>query len=57
MTRRQTAKKVVVSRAAVKMSGMRATRASAKLEGRVVPAGHRRSAAAAAYLAKLRPQR
>lgn len=52
---RNTPKKVVVSRAAVKKAGMRATKASAKLEGRVVPAGHRRSAAVQAYLAKQQP--
>lgn len=46
-----------MSKAAVKKAGMRSTRASAKLEGRVVPAGHRRSAAVAAYLAKQQPQR
>lgn len=50
-----TPKTVVVSRAAVKTAGMRATKASAKLEGRVVPAGHRRSAAVEAYLAKQQP--
>lgn len=47
-----TPKKVVVSSAAVKRAGTRATKASAKLEGRVVPFGHRRSAAVEAYLAK-----
>lgn len=52
---RKTPKKVVVSRAAVKKAGMRATKASAKLEGRVVPAGHHRSAAVKAYLAKQQP--
>lgn len=52
---RNTPKKVVVSRAAVKKAGMRATKASAKLEGRVVPVGHRRSAAVKAYLAKQQP--
>ena len=52
---RNTPKKVVVSRAAVKKAGMRATKASAKQEGRVVPAGHRRSAAVQAYLAKQQP--
>lgn len=48
----KTPKKVVVSRAAIKRTGKRATKASAKLEGRVVPVGHRRSAAVRAYLAK-----
>ncbi|MFQ2875355.1 hypothetical protein ACLILY_08410 [Mycobacterium sp. MS3] len=52
---RKTPKKVVVSKAAVKRSGVRATKASAKLEGRVVPPGHRRSAAVKAYLAKQQP--
>lgn len=52
---RNTPKKVVVSRAAVKRAGVRTIKASAKLEGRVVPAGHRRSAAAKAYLAKQQP--
>lgn len=51
---RRTSKQVVVSKAALKKAGERATRASAKLEGRVVPAGHRRSAAVEAYLAKQR---
>lgn len=49
---RGTPKKVVVSKAALKRAGMRATKASAKLEGRVVPAGHQRSAAVEAWLAK-----
>lgn len=52
---RRTPKKVVVSKAAVKRSGMRAVKASAKLEGRVVPASHQRSAAVKAYLAKQQP--
>lgn len=55
MVERKTPKKVVVPRAAVKKAGMRATKASAKLEGRVVPADHRRSAAVKAYLAKQQP--
>ena len=55
---RTTPKKVVVSKAAVKKAGVRSTKASAKLEGRVVPTGHRRSAAVDAYLAKQQqPQR
>lgn len=49
---RRTLKKVVVSNAAVKKAGERATKDSAKLEGRVVPAGHRRSAAVEEYIAK-----
>lgn len=53
--KRRTPKKVVVSKAAVKKAGRRATKASAKLEGRVVPAGHRRSAAVKAYLARQQP--
>ena len=48
----RTPKKVVVFKAAVKAAGVRATKASAKLEGRVVPDGHRRSAAVKAYLAR-----
>ena len=48
----RTPKKVVVSAAAAKKAGARATKASAKLEGRVIPADHRRSAAVKAYLAK-----
>ncbi|WP_185934659.1 hypothetical protein [Mycolicibacterium hodleri] len=52
---RNTPKKVVVSKAAVKRAGVRAIKASAKLEGRIVPAGHRRSAAVKAYLAKKQP--
>ncbi|BBY57672.1 hypothetical protein [Mycolicibacterium sarraceniae] len=52
---RKTAKTVVVSKAAVKKAGMRATKASAKLEGRVVPTSHRHSAAVKAYLAKQQP--
>lgn len=49
---RQTPKKVVVSKAAFKKAGMRATKASAKLEGRVVPVGYIRSATVGAYIAK-----
>ena len=52
---RNTLKKVVVSKAAVKRAGVRAIKASAKLEDRVVPVGHRRSAAAKEYLAKQQP--
>lgn len=48
----QTPKKVVVSRAAVRRAAVRATKASAKLEGRVVPTNHRRSTAVRAYLAR-----
>lgn len=44
-----------MSEAAVKNSGVRATKASAKLEGRVIPADHRRSAAVKAFLAKQQP--
>lgn len=47
-------KKVVVSWTAVKNAGSRATRASAKLERRVVPVGHKRSAAVAAHIEKQR---
>jgi hypothetical protein len=49
---RRTPKKVVVSNAAVKKAGLRATKASAKLEGRMVPAGYIRSATVRAYIAK-----
>lgn len=52
---RKTPRKVVVSKAAVKRSATRAVKASAKLEGRVVPVGHQRSAAVKAYLAKQQP--
>lgn len=52
---RRTPKKVVVSKAAVKKAGVRATKASAKLEGRVVPAGYSRSASVKAYIAKQQP--
>lgn len=48
----QTPKKVVVSKDAVTASARRATKTSAKLEGRVVPAGHSRSAAVQAYIDK-----
>jgi len=44
-------KKVVVSKAALERAGARSTKASAALSGRVVPTGHRRSAAVQAYLA------
>lgn len=47
---RRASKTVVVSQAALTQAGKRATAASAKLEGRVVPNGHRRSAAVQAYL-------
>lgn len=57
MESRRTPKKVVVSKAAVKAAGVRATKASAKLEGRVVPDGHRRSAAVKAYLASIAGRR
>lgn len=49
---RRTPKKVVVSMAAVKKAGQRATKASAKLESRVVPAAHRRSASVVSYIAR-----
>jgi hypothetical protein len=55
---RQTPKKVVVSKAAITAWDARSTKASAKLEGREVPADHTRSAALAAYLAgQERPER
>ncbi len=49
---RRTPKQVVVAKAAVKKAGVRATKASAKLEARVVPAGYKRSATVSAYIAK-----
>ncbi|MBY0442809.1 MAG: hypothetical protein K2Q25_11865 [Mycobacteriaceae bacterium] len=49
---RRARKKVVVSMAAVKKAGVRATKASAKLEGRVVPTGYIRSDTVQAYIAK-----
>ncbi|MBY0441095.1 MAG: hypothetical protein K2Q25_02985 [Mycobacteriaceae bacterium] len=52
---RRTPKKVVVSKAAVKKAGVRATKASAKLESRVVPAGYTRSAGVQTYIAKQQP--
>jgi hypothetical protein len=53
---RRTPQKVVVTKAAVKKAGARATKASAKLEGRVVAAaGHKRSARVTAYIAKQQP--
>ncbi|BBZ31040.1 hypothetical protein MMAD_53350 [Mycolicibacterium madagascariense] len=52
---RRTPKKVTVTAAAIRRAGARATKASAKLEGRVVPHGHRRSAAVRAYIEKQRP--
>lgn len=52
---RQSTKKVVVSKAAVKKAGVRATKSSAKLEGRVVPAGYIRSATVAAYISEQQP--
>jgi hypothetical protein len=45
------AKKVVVKKAAVKKAVARATKASAKLENREVPAGYVRPAAVARYIA------
>lgn len=48
-------KQVVVSDKALRNAGRRATKASAKLAGRVVPADHRRSAAVNAYLARQQP--
>ncbi len=55
MVAQRTPKTVVVSKAAIKKAGVRSTKASAKLEDRVVPADHRRSAAVKAYLAKQQP--
>lgn len=42
-------------RVAVKKAGVRTTKASAKLEGRVVLVGYTRSAAVKAYIAKQQP--
>lgn len=53
---RRAPKKVVVASAAVKKAGMDATKASAKLEGRVVAPGHRRSAAVEDYIARQKPK-
>lgn len=51
----RTPKEVVVSKAAVMRGGVRATKASAKLEGRVVPADHKLSTAVNAYIGKQKP--
>ncbi len=48
----RTTKKVTVSSAAVRKSVTRATRASAKLEGRAVTPGYKRSANIEAYIAR-----
>ena len=48
----RTPKKVVVSRAALKRAGERSTKASAKLAGRELPPGYKRSEAVAAFLAE-----
>jgi hypothetical protein len=50
-TPKTAAKKVVVKKAAVKKAVARATKASAKLENREVPAGYARPAAVARYIA------
>lgn len=52
---RHTPKKVVVSKAAITKAGARATKASAKLEGRVVPDGYKRSARVQAYITQQQP--
>lgn len=49
--KRQSPKKVVVKEVAVKKAVARATKASAKLENREVPAGYVRPAAVARYIA------
>lgn len=46
------AKKVVVGRSEIIAGGARATKASAKLEGRVVPEGYERPAVVADYIKK-----
>lgn len=51
-TERQTKKRAVVNKAVVKKAAARATKASAKLEGREVPAGYVRSAAVKTFLAE-----
>lgn len=53
----RTPKKVVVSKAAITKAVSHSTKAPAKLAGRVVPAGYRRSAAVEAFLAKRNPTR
>lgn len=52
---RRAPKKVVVKHAAVKKAVAQATKASAKLEGREVPVGHKRSAAVTRYIANQQP--
>ncbi len=52
--RRPTAKKVVVATSDVKRAARRATKASAELEDRIVPADYRRSPAVEDYIAKQR---
>lgn len=47
-------KRVVLTEATVSAAGAWATKASAKLEGREIPAGHQRMDAAADYLARQR---
>ncbi len=54
---RRTPKKVAVTKAAVKKAGERATKASAKLEGREVPASHVRSAAVSRYIEQVAARR
>ncbi len=50
-TERQTKKRAVANKAVVKKAAARATKASAKLENREVPAGYVRSAAVKSFLA------
>ncbi|MDM2170989.1 hypothetical protein PP404_06320 [Mycobacteroides abscessus] len=52
--KRPTLRKVVASAIYVKKAGMRATKASAKLENRVVPANYQRPSAIEDYIAKQR---
>lgn len=54
---RRTPKKVVVTKAAVRKAGARATKASAKLEGREVPADHVRSEAVSRYIEQVAARR
>ncbi|MDZ7884143.1 MAG: hypothetical protein U5N53_15105 [Mycobacterium sp.] len=50
-TERRTEKKAIVKKAVVKKVAARATKASAKLENREIPAGYVRSAAVKSFLA------
>lgn len=56
-TERQTEKRAVVKKAVVKMVAARATKASANLENREVPAGYVRSTAVKTFLAARQPHK